>query len=705
MVTILYEGFNSTELIHYCAPSEPPPCMDPTTPPLAMDSSPRRWVLKPLSPLLQPSDLRTMTSPNISDAPNQENLDVTSSSTSAAYSHSSVLFSPQQWDGSADVVVQAWQVAVFQDGGDSSNEWLPSSLNNSSSPSSSSGSHCGFYSFVEDPTSPEAELNEAWMISPQRQTQLVTLKEEQGFKLQTYSSSRRPQSLFSDSNGDCQYKVGLSNSSKVVQEEEEKKLRKEIICSQAPKKKPTFKDQMTALENLNLSRSANKLIEGFSLSYGPVSSRPELSPAESAVVDKKNIDFSAARKQFLMMEQEPLPAALNPLKSKIHLNMSQEPHPDVYSQQEVPEETHHSVYVQNKHKALLKPPVEDQPGPEMEVAVCPIDENCSEQRSVFDHMDSGLEEPVEADGSYTSEDRGFNDITGKNKKSKSESTQETPIEREIRLAQEREEKLRRSRGLKYSDSRAEMVEIKTKRLQLQLNPVRTKEKNRVSFIVQNMIQCESQKMDKLQQKGGIPELCSLDPPQELEGTKKDFIETNEEKRREDWPRPESGDIEVFQSPCCPHRHSEETKLYIRQMGLSPASSPVQDMRDFHQDRMTPSSHLSSSPLSPMPLHLHDTNTIRPWSWRESLHSTGLESKRHGAPDFIKKEIEEALRREHELQELRASRKESYPQLFSPSPLVENATKMAINQFGPPVNTGMWSSSGLACYMGWLHQIT
>lgn len=649
-------------------------------------------MLKPLSPLLQPSDLRAMTSPNLSDAPNQDNLDVTSSSTSGACSHSSMPVSSQQWDGSADVVAQAWQVAVFQDGGDSSNEWLTSSLN---SPSSSSGSHCGFYSFVEDPTSPEAELNEAWMISPQRQTQLATLKEEQGFRLQTYSSSRRPQSLFSDSNGDCQYKVGLNNSSKVVQEEEEKKLRKEIIRSQAPKKKPTFKAQMTALENLDLSRSANKLIEGLSLSYGPVSARPELTSAESAAVDKKNIDFSAARKQFLMIEQEQLPAPINPLKStKTHLNMLREPHSDVSPQLEVLEETHHSVYAQDKHKAVFKPLEEDQPGPEREGAMCPIEESCRKQRSVFDHLDSDLEVPVEADGSYTNEDGRFSDITGENKNSKSASSQETPIEREIRLAQEREEKLRRSRGLKYSNSKAEMVEIKTKHLQLQLNPVRTKEKNRVSFIIQNEIQCEIQKMDKLQQKGGIPELCSLDPPQELRGTKKDFNETDEEKRREDWPQPESGDTEVFQSPCCPHRHSEETKLYIRQMGLSPASSQVQDIRDFHQDRMTPSSYFSSSPLSPMPLYLHDTNTIRPWSWRESLQSSGLQSRRHGAPDFIKKEIEETLRREHELQEFRASREGFYPQLFSPSPLVENATKMAINQFCPPVNTGMWFSSGL-----------
>lgn len=638
-------------------------------------------MLKPLSPLLQPSDLRTIAGPSQSDVPDLDNTGYTSNSSSITRS---AVISSQQVDGSRDMVVQARQITVSQDGGSTSDEWQPSSPSNPSSPSSSQGSHCGFYSFVEDPMSPEAGLNEAWMVSPQRQTQLVTLKEEKEFKLQTYTSSKKPESLFQESNGDSQYKVDLNNGIEVVQEEEEKQLRKEIIRSQAQKRNPTFKDQLGALENLDLSRSTNKLIEGFSVSYSPVSSRPEPPcPTEPGTIDKEQINFSAARQQFLKMEQERVTALLNPLtSSKTHLNSSLQPDPDVSSSTQV--KTYDSVEV-SEDTTLFKPTQEDKRSPERKVTVCLTEESLSWQSSVFDDLDSNLEElPVEVGGSYTSDESVFNENSQQeNRCSKSTSGYETPIQREIRLVQEREENLRRSRGLKQSESREEMVEIKTKRLQSLLTPGTAKEKNRVSFIIQREIQKENQRKEEPQRQGGILRRYSLDPPQEPEEIKMEFDQKDKDKWTEERPQSESREAEVFPSPCCPHRHPEGTELYISQISSAPSSfSPreVQDTRGFHQDGLASSScRSSSSPTSPTPM---------PRSWRENLESTGLQSRGQGAPDFIEKEIQDALRREQELKELRESWEETHRQLFSPVPLVEQATKMAISQFYPTANTGM-----------------
>lgn len=648
-------------------------------------------MLKPLSPLLQPSDLRTIAGPAQCNAPNLDDPAFTSDSISVARRHSSVVISSQQGDGSRDVVVQARQVGVSKDGGGTDDEWLPSSPSNPSSPTSSLDSHSGFYSFVEDPTSPEAELNEAWMVSPQRQTQLATLKEDKGFKLQTYTSRRKPESLFLESNGDSQYEVDLNNGVKEVHEEEEKKLRKEIIRSQAPKRNPTFKDQLSALENLDLNRSTNKLVEGFSVSYSPVSFRAELPyPVEPGTVDKEQINFNTARQQFLKMEQDQLTALLNPLRSsKGHLNISLQSDPNVSSSKQV--ETHHSMEM-SENTTMFKPSEEDETYPERKVMVCQTEESLSRQNSVFDDLDSGLEEvSVEVGRGYTSEEGIFRDNTQKNQSNKSTSDYETPIEREIRLVQEREENLRRSRGLKHKDSGAEMVEIKTKRLQSSLTPVKAKEKNRVSFIIQQEIQKENQRKEDPQQQRGILGRHSLNP-HELQDIKRQFDQQDEDKRTEERPQTESGDAEVFLSPCCPHRHPEETELYISQMSAAPSSfsggnSEVQDTRCFHQDRMTSSSsHFSSPPSSPTPRPLCDMTSTTPRSWKENFESTGLQSRGQGALDFIEKEIEEALRREQELRELRASRDETDRQVFSPSPLVEQATKMAISQFYPPVDT-------------------
>lgn len=617
-----------------------------------MDSVPRRWVLKPLSPLLQPSDLRTIAGPTS----NLDELDSTSR-ISVSHSHSS-LISSLYGDGSKNTVVQARQVVVSQDGGNTSDEWQPSS------PSSSDGSHCGFYSFVEDPMSPEAELNEAWMVSPQRQVQLATLKEEKDFKLQTYTSSRKPGSLFSESNGDSQYRV--DPEIRVVGEEEEKQLRKEIIQSQAPKKNQKIQDQLSQLQDLDLSQSTKKLIEGFSVRYSPISRQLEPpQPAEPGTIDKEQIDFTTVRQQFLKMEQDRLTTLLSPLRlSRTHLNPPQHSNPDVLSMLKKAETC------SSKDTAEFEATEEEELCPQGKVTVFQTEESLSRRSSVFDDLDSGLEElSVEVGGNGTSDNSLSNYSTQPgNRTCKFTCDYETPIEQEIRLAQEREENLRRSRGLKHSVSQTEMVEIKTKRLQSPVTPVRAKEKNRVSFIIRREIQNKNQRTERPQAQ---VEIYSQDSPQEPEETTKKSDSPMDDRRMEEV---QSAAGEVFPSPCCPHRHPEEHKFnQTNSVPLNERDSAGRTMRHLHPERV--SSYFSSfcapsAPQAQLP-------------WRENLESSGLQSRGQGAPDFIEKEIEEALRREEELRKLRESR-----QNFSPAPLVEQATKMAVSQFYPPVHTGM-----------------
>ncbi|KAK6320533.1 hypothetical protein J4Q44_G00096400 [Coregonus suidteri] len=705
-----------------------------------MDSTPRKWLLQPMSPKLeQVTDLHTMLSPT-TDEPfsldrswtynrNGNSSAFSFDSISVNHTRSTVVVSSQQEEvSSRDVVVQARQVAVSEEnGGITSKDWQASSP---SSPSST-GSHCGFYSFVDNPASPEAELNEAWMVSPERQ---ATLKEESSFKLQTYTGGKKPGSLFEEDE-ESRYQVNTDNGAQLKAEEEEKQLRQEIIDGHAPNKTATYREQWSALETQDLSKSPNKLLEGFSLSYSPASRKSEPTPAaEAGTIDNEQINFSAAREQFLKMEQSRLNPFLQSPSSPKPQGRPWQSEDSLLSPRSVKKEDHSTVWL-NQSPTPVKQQDEGEVITGRKVTVYRTEENVTKrQSSLLYDLDSGLED-LSGDPSvgYTSDGSTSND----NSQPESKATQpasgyrETPIEREIRIAQEREESLRKLRGIKHTDVQ-EMVEIKTKSLLSQsappLTPVKAKEKNRVSFFIQREIEKDSQREEDLLHQGRVPGLYDRGTPQELEDRKKIFELPDqsgaEEKRKRAWSSPgvivrsSSSNMEGVPSPYFPHRHSEETELYISCMNSTPSVNTtskgwVSESQDLtrvlpsslpeesgtfkgHETTKAASSKVTvlvkttstsevvndplwfvgrkepvptkgssakeasflSSPSSPTPTASAvqgsepSDKLIR--TWKAHLNSGGLRPRRTNAPDIIQKEIEQDLKREQELRELRES---------------------------------------------------
>ncbi|XP_051957692.1 mitotic interactor and substrate of PLK1 isoform X2 [Xyrauchen texanus] len=685
-----------------------------------MTSNQKRWVIKPFSPKLEQSDLRSILSPTgqpkspedtLSSSRDSDSLSFRFNSISITGMQPTVMLSSGSGENTPDVVVQARQVAVSEDGSES-DDWRPSSPSNLSSPGtpSSTGSHVGFYSFVDDPTSLEAEMNEAYMVSPERLAKLNTLKEKNSFKLQTYAEESRPGRLFQEANGDSPYIV--EDPITVHKDVEENTDRMEIIRSQAPRKNPALKKQWSALENLHLSNTPQRLLDGFSLCYNPTSSNAQQASAEPGAIDNEQIDFNAARKQFLMMEQskqnpflqsaQPIPYSPKPrgrtLSSMASIFTSKQ-----ISKEESPKENQ----VRLRQEAE-KPTVIINAYPEDGV-----------QSGAIEVASSGL---GDRNGGYASDGSISNDPIISDMGSLSvPNAGETPIEREIRIAQEREENLRRLRGILHKDH-SEIVEIKTKPILFksspQLKPPKTKESNKVSFLIQRELDLEkrqqSQKVSSLHnqehQGEAQDELITSESQPEVPITSLRTIPrespTNDLQQRDvsvvdiwtaekpvlidDVDLPESEEV---LSPCCPHRHpdksifqrnykesstteNQDVKVHIT---ANPDENIHSKVRVFRENVFeTQNSYLRTNKVpscivqngnsmsekdrlsSPNILFpLEPKKTFYTPTWRSHLERTSWSPQMQNAPDSIRQEIEEDLRREQELQELRESSSQSF----------------------------------------------
>ncbi|KAJ8277469.1 hypothetical protein GJAV_G00075490 [Gymnothorax javanicus] len=696
-------------LIHSDQPITQPPwsTVEESLKTSTMESKPKKWVMQPLSPNLDLKDLKNLlgSSAKQTDTETLEPRDFSYESITVVHSQPSVTVTSKEGDSPRDVVVQAKQVAVTHES-ISSDDWRPSSSSSSPSSPSSTGSHSGFYSFEDQ--SPEVEKTKAWMSSPEREAKLAVLKQENGYELRAYVEERRPEKLFEDTNGDSRYRVGDIEDK---DEQEQNQERMEIIRSQAPKINSAFNEQWSALERLDLSYSSQRLLEGLSLSYTPVRTEEQQTEAEPGTIDTEQINFSEARRQFLMMEQ----SKHNPFLQSPKQILRFPEHEERPSQSEVTVDRKAQEDVASVEKVNESPKFNPDPDhlfTSEVAAVSTTEERGPKIQSTFDDIDSGLEDlSLEPSRSYTYDGNSSNEVLWVKAEVVPSPTSkgETPIEREIRIAQEREENLRRERGINRSDSK-EMVQIKTTlRLSLAsptLTPIKAREKNRVSFLIQREIEQDSQREEDLHHQGKVPGLYDRGTTQEL-GERKRLFEQQEDlipvtpskksltgslldvkqvrqivKEDRKSPEPEataertrSPESDLL-SPCCPHRHPNGAEILIsssahliqhpasqrRVHNIIAHSIPADkvSIKDGEGDNTSQSSSFNySSPstsgilsLSPLvePTNVAGKSRLQ---WQGFSDQFSLKPRRE-TPDAIRKEIERDLMREEELRKWRES---------------------------------------------------
>ncbi|KAM9461532.1 uncharacterized protein misp isoform 1-T3 [Clarias gariepinus] len=638
-----------------------------------MTSIPKRWVMKPLTPKLEKSDLRTFLSPGDETYSFEKSWRLSQNGDFQSYNfdHSVAQSSVRVTNGEGlGDVVQAKQVALFEDSS-TSEDWRPSTPNSPGS-LSSTDSRVGFYSFVDDPTSPEAEKNEFYMVSPTRQAKLSTLKEKSRFKLQMYMEERKPEKLFEETNGDYQYHIG---STPGEGNGEETADRMEIIRSQAPKKSPVLKEQWSALENLDLTKPPGRLIEGFSLSYKPVSAKPQQSEADPGTIDNQQIDFNAARKQFQMMERK--------MQNPFFKNSEQAEFSSRLRERTL------SEGAQLFKKDLNKTETQKEDSWKRAEDEAMSTKKELEEKSQTDFIDN-IDMRLDDQGmSSTSVGSLFNEA------SMFESTSvpnETPIEREIRISQEREKDLRRSRGIFLPDT-PEMVEIKTKPILSlpapEIKHIKAKEPNRMSLFINRGIErpnqspglydrgnLHNQGIEKKRTFGSLSDqLDSItsSTSTSINGTGRS-MSTDNTSTIENLVHVGQRDVLDSKeplSPCCPHRHLDETMIGRESTAKIPgrtfgASSYAKELAEKNEEKPSnkpfwmadykpKESRRTFATLYSLPLPPEPVRNSRSTGASTSLSESSSEwPGMLNAPDVIRREIEEDLRREQELQELRES---------------------------------------------------
>ncbi|NWS18901.1 MISP protein, partial [Pachyramphus minor] len=308
--------------------------------------------------------------------------------------------------------------------------------------------------------------------------------------------------------------------------------RRQVIRSQVMRKSSTIAERWSSTDELSSintgmgsqgeGRYAGSVTTSFAISFDKPSPGRAATPVDPDNINTEQINFSAARQQFLMLEKASPGSFFSPEQQAIS----------------------------PKPESVTKVPREEWHSPEMAT------------KAVRGYGSAGASSQSSRDKSIYQTFSGLVDLrAGSNGLGKeTKVSNETPIEREIRMAMEREENLWKERGIQRLTSSSELVEIQTKPLlALHASPGpgrKGKDRGRASLYVQREIEQETKREEDLKRQGRLLGAYDRGTQQELDERRRVF-------EQEEAP---------LQKSTAP-RQAEEWKSQVKEFVVEQPSSP------------------------------------------------------------------------------------------------------------------------------------
>ncbi|NXW75488.1 MISP protein, partial [Hirundo rustica] len=313
--------------------------------------------------------------------------------------------------------------------------------------------------------------------------------------------------------------------------------RKEVIRSQVMRKSSTIAERWSSVDELSSisagvgsqgeGRSTGSVPGSFAICFDKPSPGRVATPVDPENIDTEQINFSAARQQFLMLEKTNPGSFFSPGQQTMSPRL----------------------------ESVTKVSREEWYSPEMAT------------KATRGYGSAGASSQSRADKSvyqtFNVDLRASSNGLGKEMR----VSNETPIEREIRMAMEREENLWKERGIQRLTSSSELVEIQTKPvLNIHASPGpgrKGKDRGRASLYVQREIEQETKREEDLKRQGRLLGTYDRGTQQELEERRRVF-------EQEEAPP---------QKPT-PLKRAEERRSWVKEFVVEQPSSPspVEDTR-------------------------------------------------------------------------------------------------------------------------------